>query len=81
VARGWESKSIESQMESAEMERQRRSRQKIDQNQVDQEYKKRSLLLSRTRVMHDLEKATHERYQQVLREALAHLDREIQKLG
>jgi len=68
-------------MESAEMERQRHGRRKIEADQVDQEHKKRSLMLSRTRVMHDLEKATHERHKEVLREALAHLEREIQKLG
>jgi hypothetical protein len=68
-------------MESAERERQTRRTQPDVSSEAEVEHRKRSLLLSRTRVLHDLENATHERHRGMLREALAHLDKEIAKLG
>lgn len=39
--------------------------------------KKEDLLLSRKRVLHDIEAAHNPRYKQILTAALAHLDREL----
>lgn len=36
-----------------------------------------SLKLSRTRILHDLEKATHPRYRDQLKAALLHLDQKL----
>lgn len=80
MARGWESKSIESQIEDAGARRPGQKRIPPNKERAEMEAQKRSLLLSRTRVLHDLETATHERYQEMLRKALAHLDEKIAEI-
>jgi hypothetical protein len=49
--------------------------------QLDKERRRDSLLLSRTRVLHDLQVACNARYRQQLEQALAHLDRQIADLA
>jgi hypothetical protein len=49
--------------------------------QLDHERRVESLMLSRTRVLHDLQVACNPRYRQQLEQALAHLDHEIAELG
>jgi len=80
MARGWESKSVESQMDSA-AERSVRKENPKTAEQIDRERKRESLQLTRVRVVHDLESAQHERHKDQLRAALAHLDAEIQRLS
>jgi hypothetical protein len=77
MARGWESKSVESQIESKEDARNVAVLSEEDRERAAQ---RQSLLLTRTRVMHDLENATHERYREMLRQALAHLDAKLSEL-
>jgi hypothetical protein len=76
MARGWESKSVESQMESAAT---RRSEPviglSVEQAQVLRQ--RESLELSRTRILHDLEKAVNPRYRDQLKAALLHLDQKL----
>jgi hypothetical protein len=48
---------------------------------LERERKKESLLLSRTRVLHDLSCCHNDRYRAVLEAGLAYLDGEIQALG
>ena len=79
MARGWESKSVEAQIESAaERSVPNRSvgRSAAD---VDQMRQKENLVLSRTRVMHDLENSANPRYRQILEKALADLDAKISR--
>lgn len=80
MARGWESKSIESQIDDAGARPTGPKRTPPNKEESEMEAQKRSLLLSRTRVLHDLETATHERYQEMLRKALAHLDEKIAQI-
>jgi hypothetical protein len=47
---------------------------------LDRKRKRDSLELSRTRIVNDLEAATHHRYRVMLENALAHLDAELRKL-
>jgi len=75
MARGWESKSIESQIEDAAGRKEQARR--ISEAEVQRE----SLMLTRKRVVHDLEAATHPRYRAQLEAALAHLDAQIARLG
>lgn len=49
--------------------------------ELERERKKDSLLLTRRRVLHDIESAHHERHKEMLRAALAHLDHQIELLG
>jgi len=79
VARGWESKSIESQIESAE-ERKTARAAAIDPAQAERKRQRDSLLLSRTRILHDLEQARNPRYQETLKAALKHLDDKLEEL-
>lgn len=81
MARGWESKSVEAQMDSADSERARAGARQRTPEQIAKESALHSLELSRTRILHDLESATHERYRETLRAALAYIEAEIAKLG
>jgi len=82
MARGWESKSVESQIESREESRREAARAKsISAVEAERMRQRDSLQMSRTRVLHDLEGATNPRYRQVLEAALKHLDDNLAKLG
>jgi hypothetical protein len=80
MSRGWESKSVESQMEEAAARRAapRRAPQTPEQLRLEQE--RESLELSRKRVMADLEGATHPRRREQLESALRHLEQKLAAL-
>jgi vacuolar-type H+-ATPase subunit E/Vma4 len=80
MARGWESKSVESQMEMAEERLAQQKLAKLSADQVDLRQKRESLLLTRSRVVHDLDGAQNERYKVNLRAALAHVDEKLAEL-
>jgi len=76
MARGWESKSVESQQELARDEQSRRT------GVASEEEKKlarerEGLLLSRARVVKQIEASTNERYTKVLRQALEAIEQKI----
>jgi hypothetical protein len=77
MAKGWESKSVEAQIEAAQSKVRRPPQKPIDPAQIDLLRKKQMLNLSRTRVMRDLESSVNPRYQQMLRRALADLDEQL----
>jgi molecular chaperone GrpE (heat shock protein) len=79
MARGWESKDIESQIEEALSARGSRAPVQSEE-QIALQRKREGLELSRTRVLHDLETARNPRYQAVLKDALAHLDKQLAEL-
>lgn len=80
MARGWESKSVQAQIESANSRRgQRRAR--LTPEQIELERKRDSLLLTRTRVLHDLENCSNERYRKTLAEGLSYLEAQLAALG
>ena len=80
MARGWESKSIEAQIESADLRR-GESKPKLTREQIDLERKLDGLLLHRTRVLADLAKCTEERYRKTLADGLAYLEQQFTALG
>jgi hypothetical protein len=80
VARGWESKSVESQIESANRRR-GEAKPRVRPEQMDAQRKRDSLLLHRTRVLSDLEKCTDERYRKTLSDGLAFLEQQLGALG
>jgi len=81
MARGWESKTIEIQIEDAERGRgDSPVRASLKPEQLEILRKKEGLLLSQARVRRDLETARNARYQNILREALNHLERELAEL-
>lgn len=85
MARGWESKDVEAQVE-AQVEsslspkgQSGRGPKTAEQMKRDQE--RQQLELSRTRIVHDLESATHPNHRKSLEAALAHLDKKIAELS
>lgn len=80
MARGWESKSVESQIESAERRRGTPTVH-LSPEQIEHQRQKESLLLSRTRVLHDLETCLNPRYRVILERSLTHLDEKLAALG
>lgn len=80
MARGWESKSIESQIEDAQSKRRDAARRQMSPASAEKNRRRESLLLSRTRVLRDLEATQNPRYRQTLSEALKHLDQKLAEL-
>ena len=80
MARGWESKAIEAQIESADTRR-GEAKPRLTREQIELEKKLDSLLLHRTRVLSDLEKCTEERYRKTLADGLAYLEEQLTALG
>jgi hypothetical protein len=80
VARGWESKSVEAQIESANRRR-GESKPRLTSDQMEAQRKRDSLLLHRTRVLSDLQKCSDERYRKTLSDGLAFLEQQLGALG
>jgi hypothetical protein len=80
MARGFESKSVQSQWQDAEAQSELKSKPKREAAEIELDKKRESLQLSRHRVMHDLETTTSETRKSSLRAALTHLDAELAKL-
>jgi hypothetical protein len=80
VARGWESKSVAEQIDAA---RARQNGPKIipTTQQLEIERKCDSLLLQRTRVLHNLASCRDERYKKTLTDGLAFLEARLGELG
>lgn len=82
MARGWESKSVEAQIDAAEVHH----RSAVLANAIAPETlaairKKETILLSRTRVVRELSNAQNPRYIAVLEKALADLDAQLSTVG
>jgi hypothetical protein len=80
VARGWESKSVQEQIASARA-REGVTKPRPTPEQLAVAKKCDSLLLHRTRVLHDLENCRDERYRKTLSEGLAYLEDQLSTLG
>jgi hypothetical protein len=80
MARGWESKSIEDQIAEADARKEARRKLAANPDQSDQQRRKNALLLERTRIVRQMEKAYMRRHLVVLERGLAHIDAELAKL-
>jgi hypothetical protein len=80
MARGWESKAVESQIESAEQEGEASKQPNLSVADLQKKKQRELLELSRTRVLRDLESARNTRYRQMMESALRHLDDQIAAL-
>lgn len=78
MARGWESKSVESQIEDAASRADRRQTLTPEEREVRR--KREGLELSRRRVLQEMETTRSEARRASLEQALAFLDEEIRKL-
>ena len=78
MARGWESKSVEAQIDMAETKHYSAGpHQPINPRQLELVRKRETLLLSRTRVMRELSSTQNPRYKGILSKALADLDAQL----
>jgi len=78
MARGWESKSIEAQIDAAEVHHSSAVLENTPPPETLELIRKReSILLSRIRVERDLESAQNPRYKALLTKALAELDAQL----
>jgi hypothetical protein len=83
MARGWESKSVEAQIESAEERTSRRLSRRVEPSasEIELSRKRENLQLSRTRVRHELETSKNPRYLVLLNRELAVLDEKLRDLS
>jgi hypothetical protein len=78
MARGWESKSVESQMEEGPR---REAKDLRDRDDVERTRKRDSLEMSRRSIVHDLETARTDTHRAALQNALNFIDDELKKLA
>jgi hypothetical protein len=81
MARGWESKSVEAQIDMAANHRRAIIEQTPDPVKLERVRQKENILLSRTRVARELTQAQNPRYREVLHKALADLDAQLAGLA
>ncbi len=79
MARGWESKSVESQQDDAAGRK--RPGPALTEEQRQAAAKRRTLELSRARLVDDLGRATAPHHRQMLERALADIDASLQSLS
>jgi hypothetical protein len=83
MARGWESKSVEGQMESAAslapapLEDEK---SKITPEMQERQRRRQGIQLARKRILQQMDASGNERYTEMLRASLADLDTQLSKL-
>lgn len=80
MARGWESKSVEQQIDTAR-QRQGEHRVRLTPEQLEAERKRDSIRLQCTRMKNQLENCAEGRYRQTLEEGLQFLEKQLADLG
>ena len=80
MARGWESKAVEAQVEAAS-EEPAEAKPRLSAEQIENRRKRASLSLARAQVLHQLEGSSNPRHRTMLETALADLDAELAQLG
>lgn len=80
MAKGWESKAVEAQVEDSKTKAPGKTKPQLTPEQVENRRRKQVLLLARTRVQRDLEASQHQRHTDQLNRALADLDAQLSAL-
>ncbi len=80
MARGWESKAVEGQVQEFQSQEDRQNKKQVSQDQVETRRKRGVLLLSRARVEKQLQSSQGPRYREQLERALADLDAQLAQL-
>ena len=81
MARGWESKSVEAQIEESSSDSSANQDQNISPDERQALIRRNDLLLSRKRLVQQLEGSSSERYSEFLRRSLAALEAQIADLS
>ena len=79
MARGWESKAVESQIDSAEERASQAKRVQFTADQVARERERESIELSRTRILDQLSTAQNPKYREQLEQSLEFLNAKLEK--
>jgi hypothetical protein len=80
MARGWESKSVEEQMENAKDGVASGSKAPLTDGEKKARHERDSLKLSRAYIVHQIEASNNERYTMSLQQALSEIDEKLAKL-
>jgi hypothetical protein len=80
MARGWESKSVEDQMDAAEKARATAAKPALTPEEKERQVTRDGLLLSRARTLNALQGACDARYRSLLETTLAHVDEQLAQL-
>jgi hypothetical protein len=75
MARGWESKSVEAQMEAAEAPS--ASKPRLSAQEIERKQKRETLLLTKKKLEGDLERSANERHQEMLKRAMAEVEKQL----
>ncbi|HET8668157.1 MAG TPA: hypothetical protein VFM10_09270 [Terriglobales bacterium] len=81
MARGWESKSVEAQVEDAASAKQAERKDILSAEEADRRRQRELLAMSRRRTEQLLAAATDQRYRQLLERELLALDEKLAKVG
>jgi hypothetical protein len=81
MARGWESKSVEEQMEIARGGGGKNEKQPLTDGEKKARHERDNLKLSRAYIVHQIEASTNERYTRSLQQALSEIDEKLATLG
>lgn len=80
MARGWESKSVEAQMEMAQSRSPRATGPALNTAQISLVREKENTMLSRTRVLRELETSKNPRYVRLLNQELKVLEEKLRTM-
>jgi len=80
MARGWESKSVEEQVQEHQSRGEENKKKQLTPEQSESRRKREVLLLSRSRVQKDLQASQNPRHRDQLNSALADLELQIAEL-
>jgi hypothetical protein len=81
MARGWESKSVEAQMETSQSKREETGKKRVSPEMAAAMRKKETLLLARNHLQQQLQVSQHPRRREMLQNALADLEKNLAELG
>jgi hypothetical protein len=81
MARGWESKSVESQIETTQAERKETAKNRVTPEMAEAVRKKETLLLARTHLQQQIQASQHQRHREMLQNALLDLEKRLADLG
>ena len=81
MARGWESKSVESQMETSQSKKKDTGKKRVSPEAAAAARKKETLLLARAHLQQQMQLNPHPRRQEMLQSALTDLEKQLAELG
>ncbi len=80
MARGWESKAIEDQIAASEDRKATPSKRARSADELQRESRRQGLLLSRAKIVTDIDHARDDRHRAALQQALEYLDNQLKSV-